>query len=529
MDGLETVSTVAPDALEQQPGDTAVESPPNPAEEIDRRSLFKRPFAVALAAVGGVILAGCDFTSATFDRRIHLLKRLTYGATPASRDHIVAIGEAAWLNEQLAPATIDTAAVDAKIAALPALSMSNADLLTNYPMGSGATEAGNQLRLAATIRAAESPAQLFERMVEFWSDHLNVPALGNPGQRYKIVDDREVIRPHALGKFKDLLVASAQSPAMLDFLDNANSFVGAINENYGRELLELHTRGVDGGYTETDVVNTARLLTGWTINSTTKTFVFKPAKNDPSPLTILGWVRPTGGNPFDHGVQFLQFLAGTPQTAQHVCRKLAVRFVSDQPDPGLVTAMVNAWLANDTAIVPVLRAMVAHSAFDAAAGKKFRRPLEYFEFVLRALGAQTAATTKNAQIKKIQTALDAMGQTPFGWPAPNGYPDVEGAWLNSGALLGRWNTAADIVGGAFGPITFSKTALRASLSGKTATEIYSLVSNQLIIEAVTDVGRGFLNTQLGWTDSTIPTAAQIDTALPTIMVAVLVAADVMYR
>jgi uncharacterized protein (DUF1800 family) len=523
MDGLETGDPVT--LTEPASPRVQLEEP----KPIDRRTLFRRPLAVALAAVGGVILAGCDFTSATFDRRIHLLKRLTYGATPASRDHIVAIGEAAWLNEQLAPASLDTSAVDAKIAALPAMSMSNADLLTNYPMGTGATEAGNQLRHAATIRAAESPAQLLERMVEFWSDHLNVPALGNPGQRYKIVDDREVIRPNALGKFKDLLVASAQSPAMLDFLDNASSSVGAINENYGRELLELHTRGVNGNYTETDVVNTARLLTGWTINAATKTFIFKPAKNDPSPLTIMGWVRPTGGNPFDHGVQFLQWLAATPETAQHVCTKLAIRFVSDQPDPGLVTTMVNAWLANDTAIVPVLRAMVAHSAFDASAGTKFRRPLEYFAFSLRAIGAQTAATAKKAQVKQIQTMLEGLGQTPFGWAAPNGYPDVAGAWLNSGGLLGRWNASADVIAGGFGAITYSKTALRASLTGKTAADIYSLVSNQLILESVTDLGRAFLNTQLGWTDSTVPTAAQIDAALPTIMIAVLIAADAMYR
>jgi uncharacterized protein (DUF1800 family) len=500
-----------------------------PTAEINRRSLLRRPLAVAFAAAGGVLLAGCDFTSAAFDRRIHLLKRLTYGATPAARDRIVAIGEATWLNEQLSPASLDSSAVNTKIAAFPALSMTGATLFTTYPNGTGANQAGNQLRLAALIRAAESPAQLFERLVEFWSDHLNVPAENRRLQLFKIVEDRDVIRVHALGKFKNLLVASAQSPAMLDYLDNANSYAAAINENYGRELLELHTRGVNGGYTETDVVNTARLLTGWSINNTTRAFQFKVARHDASPLTIMGWVRPTGGNPFDHGVQFLQWLAGTPQTAQHVCRKLAVRFVGDQPDPALVTAMVNAWLANDTAIGPVLRAMVAHPSFDAAAGKKFRRPMEYFTFVVRALGAQTAATANNNQIKRILSTLEALGQTPFGWPAPNGYPDVEGAWLNSGALLARWNASGDLVGRAFPPITYNTTALRASLTGKTATEIYDVVARQLLLESVTGVGRGFLNTQLGWTDALRPTAAQIDAALPTILVAVLVAADAMYR
>jgi uncharacterized protein (DUF1800 family) len=499
------------------------------APEISRRSMLRRPLTAAFAAAGGVLLAGCDFTSAAFDRRIHLLKRLTYGATPAARDRIVAIGEAAWLNEQLNPASLDMSAVNAKIALLPVLSMSAATLYTTYPNGTGANQAANQHQLATVIRASESPAQLFERMVEFWSDHLNVPAENRPLKLTKIVEDRDVIRVHALGKFKDLLVASAKSPAMLDYLDNKNSYAAAINENYGRELLELHTRGVNGGYTEADVVNTARLLTGWSVNNTTREFQFKVARHDASPLTIMGWVRPTGGNPFDHGVQFLQWLAGSQQTAQFVCRKIAVRFVGDQPDPALVTAMVNAWTANDTAIGPVLRAMVAHPAFDAAAGKKFRRPWDYYVFVLRALGAQTNAAANNNQIKQIVKNLEALGQHPFGWPAPNGYPDVEGAWLNAGALLARWNTAGDLVGRAWPPITYNTTALRATLTGKTATEIYDLVAKQLILESVTGVGRGFLNTQLGWTDTLRPTAAQIDAALPTILVAVLAAADAMYR
>ncbi len=526
VDGTDVVEGVhdEPEPAPDQPA-----APAAPAE-IDRRSLLRRPLTAAFAAAaGGVLLAGCDFTSAAFDRRIHLLKRLAYGATPAGRDRIVAIGEAAWLNEQLSPASLDTSAVNAKVASLPALSMSGATLFATYTNAAGSNQAANQLLLAAMIRAAESPAQLFERMVEFWSDHLNVPMENRPLRLYKIVEDRDVIRVHALGKFKNLLVASAQSPAMLDYLDNANSYAGAINENYGRELLELHTRGVNGGYTETDVVNTARLLTGWSIDNTTRAFRFKSARHDASPLTIMGWVRPSGGNPFDHGVQFLHWLAGTQQTAQHVCRKIAVRFVGDQPDPGLVTAMVNAWLANDTAIAPVLRAMVAHPAFDATAGKKFRRPWDYYVFALRALGAQTAATATNNQIRQIGLTLDALGQLPFGWPAPNGYPDVEGAWLNAGALLARWNAAGDLVGRGFPPITYNTTALRASLTGKTATEIYDLVARQLILESVTSVGRGFLNTQLGWTDALRPTAAQIDAALPTILVAVLAAADAMYR
>jgi len=498
-------------------------------QEIDRRSLFRRPLGAVVAAVGGgLVLAGCDFTSATFDRRIHLLKRLTYGATPAERDRIVAIGEAAWLNEQLSPATLNTAAVDAKIAALPAIGMAPLDLFTNYPDNQTAKLAGNQLQYATWIRALESPAQLHERMVEFWSDHFNVPMEDRQVTLFKIVEDRTAIRPYALGKFKELLVASATSPAMLRYLDNYLSKVGAINENYGRELLELHAVGV-GNYTEADVVAASRLLTGWSIDNATRAFKYKAQQNDPAVVTILGWTRPASGNGFTHGVEFLQWLAMQPKCAQYVCGKIARRFVSDRPDAALVNAMVTAWLANDSAIGPVLKAMVAHPAFDASSAQKFRRPFDYAAFGMRALRASLNPTATANQIKKIGKALDQMGQLTFEWPAPNGYPDVEGAWLNTGAMLTRWNFVGDMIGGAFPPITYNTTALRATLYGKTAAEIYDLVAQYLMLEAVTDAGNSMLNTQLVWSNELRPTNAQIDAALPTIIIAVLSAADAQYR
>jgi uncharacterized protein (DUF1800 family) len=497
--------------------------------ELDRRSLLRRPLAAAVAAVGGgLLLAGCDFTSAAFDRRIHILKRLTYGATPADRDHITSIGEDAWLSEQLSPATIDTSAVDAKIAALPALGMSSVDLFTNFPDNGASKDAAAQLLFSVVLRAVESPAQLQERMVEFWSDHFNVALEDRQVRLYKVVEDRDVIRKFALGTFKDLLVGSATSPAMLRYLDNYLSKVGAINENYGRELLELHTVGV-GNYTEADVVATARLLTGWTISNTTRAFQFKSGNNDPAPVTILGWTRPTTGSRFTQGVEFLQWLAMQPQCAQYVCGKLARRFVSDRPDQSLVDAMVSAWLANDSAIGPVIRAMVSHPAFDASAGQKFRRPLDYVAFGLRGLRASVNPTTNMNRMKKTNQAVAALGQGPFGWPAPNGYPDVEGAWLNTGALLNRWNWTSDVVGRAFPLITYDSTALLATLYGKTSGEIFDLVSQYLMLESVTDAGESVLDTQLGWPISSRPTNAQIDAALPTIVIAVLCAADAQYR
>jgi uncharacterized protein (DUF1800 family) len=365
-------------------------------------------------------------------------------------------------------------------------------------------------------------------MVEFWSDHFNVPLEGRAVSLYKIIEDRDVIRRLALGKFKDLLLASATSPAMLVYLDNAVSRVGAINENYGRELLELHTVGV-GNFTEADVVATARLLTGWSVNNTTRTFQFKSAQNDPASLTIMGWTRPTTGTKFTQGVEFLLWLGMQPACARHVCTKLARRFVADRPDAALVDAMVAAWLANDSAIGPVLRAMVSHPAFDASANKKFRRPWDYAIFVLRALRTGVAPTANVNQIRRIGRAVDRLGQLPFSWPAPNGYPDVEGAWLNTGGMIARWNWAGDVIGRGFAPLSYDLAPLRSTLTGRTAGEIYDLVSQYLILESVTDAGQIVLNGQLGWTDTLRPSSAQIDAALPTIVIAVLSAADVQYR
>jgi uncharacterized protein (DUF1800 family) len=366
-------------------------------------------------------------------------------------------------------------------------------------------------------------------MVEFWNDHFNIYLEDRQHHFLKIVEDREVIRLRALGTFSDLLVANAQSPAMLLYLDNYISRAGAINENYGRELLELHTVGVDGGYTEADVVATSQLLTGWTIDRPTGTFVFRSAFHDPSPVTIMGWTRPTTGTYLSHGVQFLQWLAMRPATARFVSTKLARRFVSDNPDAGLVTAMTNAWLANGSAIQPVLRAMIGHPAFAAAAGTKYRRPSDYLPFILRALGADVTVPAASTDLGQFNNAFSPLHQIPFNWDAPNGFPDVEAPWLSAGSDLARWNLVGSIVANRIPQFAVNLSALSAPVAGRTAPEIYSAVSNALVQEATTTVGRDFLHRQLGWSNTLKPTGAQIAAAMPTIAMASLVAADAQYR
>ena len=191
--------------------------------------------------------------------------------------------------------------------------------------------------------------------------------------------------------------------------------------------------------------------------------------------------------------------------------------------------MSSAWLANESAIVPVLQAMISHPSFDAGANTKFRRPWDYVAFVLRAVGGSIAPTTDLNQLSPLGGVLTQLGQMPFMWPAPNGYPDVEEPWLNSGALIGRWNYAGDVIGGAFSPIDYDPSALRASLTGKTASEIYDLVSQELVLESVTPAGRAVLAGQLGWSGSTTPTGTQIDAALPALLFAMVGSADAQYR
>src|SRR5262245_21109044 len=207
---------------------------------------------------------------------VHLLSRITYGARPGEVERVAALGWDAFLEQQLNPEQIDDAALERRLESFPTLAMSSADLLASYPRKSqpGPRAIIQELEAASLLRGIASERQLFEIMVDFWSNHLNIYIGKNQVKWLKTADDREVIRKHALGKFRDLLLASAKSPAMLIYLDNAENVKAGVqrgkqsrglNENYAREVMELHTVGADGGYTQDDVTSVARALTGWTI------------------------------------------------------------------------------------------------------------------------------------------------------------------------------------------------------------------------------------------------------------------------
>jgi uncharacterized protein (DUF1800 family) len=501
---------------------------PSPADDdsrIDRRQLFRSVAGAAGLLGTSAALSACDVVVDTADPAVHLVRRASFGLTSDDLERVRAVGPAAWLDEQLDPASLDTSAVDRKVAELPLVAATFEQLRSATATNNNV---GSQVQLATFIRQVESPAQLYERMVEFWSDHLNVPILDNRLGLLKTLEDRLVIRPHALGRFADLLVASAQSPAMLVYLDGASNVKASPNENYGRELLELHSVGV-GNYTEADVVAAARLFSGWTVSPTTGAFVFRPLQHDDGPLTILGWNRPSGGSGLNHGVAFLQWLARHPSTARTVATKLARRFVADQPAEELVAAMAATYTANDTAIVPVLRTMFSHPAFNASRNTKFRRPTDWLVAAARALRASITPAVDQPRLARLGAVAASLGQLPFGWPAPNGYPDVEGAWLNAGGLLARWNVAGDLTAGAVSLVNVDLAWLRTGLTGRTVNEALGLISQRLLGEPLTVQGRMLLVRHVGLGGDTTLAAGQVPSVIQQSVPLLLASPDLHYR
>ncbi|MFI7585742.1 DUF1800 domain-containing protein [Spongisporangium articulatum] len=373
---------------------------------------------------------------------LHLVRRTTYGPTPALLTEIGSLGAAKWLDRQLAPQTIDDSACDKLLARYPALDWSIPTTRAKLN-NSGGWDAMFQVVRATLTRALWSKRQLFEVMVEFWSNHLNVTCPSSDVWDNRADYDR-VIREHALGSFDDLLVEASLHPAMQRYLDNASSNKWHPNENQGRELLELHTVGVGAGYGEDDVKNSARILTGVTVGND-GTALYKPAWHWTGPVQVLGFTHQNadaaGG--LDVAKAYLRYLARHESTAAQLARKLAVRFVSDDPSPGLVERLAQTYLDHDTAIVPVLRELFSSSEFKAAAGQKVRRPYEDVVATVRVLGLK-ADKAGTQGVEALHWMLAGMGHAPLAWAPPNGYPDVAAAWSSPAGSLARWNAHLNI-------------------------------------------------------------------------------------
>jgi uncharacterized protein (DUF1800 family) len=311
-----------------------------------------------------------------------------------------------------------------------------------------------ELQRSRLLRAVYSERQLYEVMVDFWENHFNVFA-NKDADRYLLTSyDRETIRPFAMGRFRDLLGATAHSPAMLYYLDNWRSSVarpypargdkpagvdGGLNENYARELMELHTLGVDGGYTQKDVQEVARCFTGWTIQKPNEQglFVYRPGYHDDGEKIVLGRRILAGGGIAD-GERVLDILATHPATARFIATKLARRFISDDPPPSLIDRAAAVFLKTDGSITETLRAIVTSPEFFSSNTyrAKMRSPFEYVAAAMRGLNADTDAD------RPVLDAISRMGQPLFGRVTPDGYGDRASQWLSSGAIVARFNFAS---------------------------------------------------------------------------------------
>ena len=331
----------------------------------------------------------------------------------------------------------------------------------------------DELVQAKLLRAIYSERQLQEVMTDFWFNHFNV-FIGKGADRYLLTSyERDVIRPHAMGKFEDLLVATAQSPAMLFYLDNwlsvgPNSEIAngipkrnrrrsryrppvvkqakgrrsGLNENYGRELMELHTLGVNGGYTQKDVTEVARVFNGWTLKQPKQGgFTFEERMHEPGDKIVLGHRIKSNGE--KEGREVLHLLARHPSTAKFICAKLATRFVSDNPSPALVDRMAQTFLKKKGDIGEVLKTLFHSPEFWApdAYRAKVKTPLEFIVSAVRANGANVTDAMPLAR------QLQNMGMTLYGMQPPTGYSMKADAWVNSSALLGRMNFALTLTSG----------------------------------------------------------------------------------
>ncbi|GAA0568863.1 DUF1800 domain-containing protein [Paractinoplanes ferrugineus] len=425
-----------------------------------RRTLLAAAGATtAVVAVGGGAAAAAPPSAApqsaaqlglAADPIAHLLRRATFGPTPATLAEAARLGVDGWLDRQLAPEKISDAECDALVARLPLAGASIATVRAKLPVHS--YEAVKQLGRAGVARAAWSNRQLFESMAAFWANHLHVAAPSSGGWDSRADYDAQVLRKHSFGKFAELLKASMRHPAMLTYLDNRSSIRTQPNENYARELMELHTVGLI--YTEDDVKAAARLLTGLTV-AKDGGYAYDPSKHLAGAVEVLGFTDPNAAG--DAGpLAFADYLARHPATARRIATKLCVRFVADDAPASLVARLAKIYLDNDTAVKPVLRALFTSPEFAAATGQKTRTPFEDLIATIRTLGLGPEKSGTGA-LDALYHALVDIGHAPYRWGPPNGYPDVAPAWASPSVFLLKCNWHLNLAAGWY-PSTLTRPA-----------------------------------------------------------------------
>ncbi|HEX3528931.1 MAG TPA: DUF1800 domain-containing protein [Thermoanaerobaculia bacterium] len=511
----------------------------------------------------------------------HLLNRFAYGPRPGQVDEVVKMGLDRWFERQLA-GNLPDPRVTADLRPLPALALPSADIVRTYPNPGEvlreAKKAGavpqdaekksedpeqrkqtrqavlrwaaqqgyhpqkellDQLTAQKLYRAVDSENQLAEVMADFWLNHFNVSLTDNKARPWLLSYERDAIRPHALGRMRELLEATARHPAMLLYLDNAQSTAAAnatttiedemerrpmrrgrgrfgvqrppaaglqpaakkqrgVNENYARELMELHTLGVDGGYTQADVIQVARAFTGWTIIpparreeaerrlaraqragglgfATQGDFLFRADMHDAGAKVVLGKHLPAGRG-MEDGEDVLDLLAAHPSTARHLATKLAVRFVSDQPSKALVDHLSTVYLQSGGDVRAMLRAIAESPEFWSrqTVGAKIKSPFELAVSAIRSTGAHVDDPQAAVQW------ISHMGEPLYAYQAPTGYPDRAEAWVNTGSLLNRMNFGLQFASGRVDGVGLDLPALHGGKEPESRQEALTVYANLLL-------------------------------------------------
>ena len=383
-----------------------------------------------------------------------VLNRLAFGPRPGAQREVSKLGWENWVRQQLRPSEIDDADCEALLKdRCPSLSLSLAELMKQ---GEGSDREAveksrhtikDELRESVLLSAVHSRRQFQEVMVEFWRNHFNVDVNKVPflATHY----ERHVLRKQAFGKFDELLLATAQHPAMLVYLDNYISNRRGLNENYAREIMELHTLGVDNQYSQADVVALARTLTGWSCGWANDAsgqrdyaFTFKPEDHDSQPVKFLD-LELDGRDGLADGRQAILYLAHHPGTAKFLATKLCRYLIDDNPPPELVERVAGVFVRSGGNLTDVYEAIVFSPEFNSVAHyrTKFKTPFEFTVSALRATDARIGSA------KPIFRDLEAMGQPIYECVEPTGFADQREAWLDPGVMIYRWNFAIALVTG----------------------------------------------------------------------------------
>ncbi len=388
-------------------------------------------------------------------REKHLVSRFSYGLTPTLATQVRAAGGArAWWERQLTPAAVPDAFADQLQSWWPTLGQSPQDMWAADKTGMmRAFGVCQDYQRYVLTRRIYSNRQVLELMTEFWENHLNIPLNGEPSYLFRR-SYGETLRSQAFGRYEDLLFSAVTHPAMLVYLDNANSTSEHPNENLGRELLELHTVGI-GNYTEDHVKDSARILTGWRVDTQqgnkTPTWVasYIPGDHSVGPVSVMGFSDANGApDGRDLTRRYVSYLAHHPMTARRIATKLVLKFVRDDAPAALVERLAQVYLASDTAIVPVLRALIDSPEFAAASGAKVRDAAEDVVATWRVLGAQVRRPTNpNSAANVLLWQSDNLGLMPFMWPRPDGAPLVNAPWCTPSRMIASFDMHHSMAGG----------------------------------------------------------------------------------